>query len=129
MPAAFSIEAADDYFRPDKHIAGRLWDRFDDEEKRAALSHARRVIERIMGDDLTAPAATADNSDVREDYALYEQALWILQHSPFRANAEDTGVAYDMTGPAGENTPTGHERMAPETVRWLHWHRVRMLRG
>jgi len=116
---------ADEYFLT--HVARALWEEANDAEKEAAVRYAKAILERTKSGDLDEPAATADNTDVREDYALYEQALHVLTHNPYRANAEQTGITWDLSN----NGDTGSEMrdLCAEAIYWMGWNNVKVVRA
>lgn len=125
----FSISDADEYFKPDNHIAGALWNDEDEDKRKAALAYARRILERTKGTELDEPDAGAGNDEVREDYALFEQALWTLTNSPYLANAEGTAQGFQAQESDGEPRQRAAQRIAPQAAAWMGWNMNFLVRG
>lgn len=124
-----TLEACGQYFAKGNHPASDAWAALSPSERQAAFAYAQRMLERIKGEALEEPEAET-NYDVREDLALFEQALWSGQHNPARRNAEKTGQAYDLTKPDGSPAQTeSMEDIAPEAMRWLGWNSSAIMRG
>jgi len=74
----------DTYFLPDNHILAYTYRKYSDDEKNAAFNQSCREVAVALGRDLSDPEST----DVyRDDYAVFEQSLWILENTP-RQKAE-----------------------------------------
>ena len=116
---SFTLADATIYFKD--HPAFPLWNAADEDEKTRSLAFARRILERTKRDTLDAPSASAGSDDIREDRALFEQALWVLTNNPYRANTENTGVAWDLTDAEGESRTAVMAQLAPEARRWMGW--------
>ena len=70
----------DTYFHPDNHVKSYNWRSYTVDEQNAAFNQAYRELTANQGRDLEDP--TTDTQVYRDDYAVYEQALWILQNTP-----------------------------------------------
>ena len=109
---AITKENAEVYFRSDNHTKSQKWSSFNDTEKTAAIAQARRDITMMM--DITLD----DNEDdyiegdfIRNDYAVYEQALFSLQNT-VSPNEEGSGPQYEQTEPDAR-------MISPIARRWL----------
>ena len=122
-----TIEDADEYFAIDNHMAGPLWEKYNKDEKAAAFASARRVIERERGADLVDPIEGSDNDDLRDDYAHFEQTLWMLLHSPYRADSTNTGVSFDVGDE--EASSKAMNTICDEASKWLWWEESQTFRG
>jgi len=125
---AFTLSDANQYFRADMHPLAAVWNAQDDDTKKAALAFARKQLERRKRDTLETPASSAGNVDIREDYAHYEQALWIIRHNTLRANGEMTAANYDITTTEGEPAEGDAPRFSPEALAWMYGGRIRIYR-
>jgi len=124
-------DGADLYFAVGKHPAANKWNTFDDDERSAAVNYAKAILERAKGSTLDEPASGSGNDDIREDYALYEQALHVASTNPDRANAETSAINYDVTGPDNEPTQirATMRQITPEAIRWMGWNRIEFVRA
>jgi len=127
----FNVTDADKYFKVGSHPAAAIWNGVDTSERSAAIQYAKGLLERAKGGDLDQPASNADNTDVREDYALYEQALHVLTHNPYRANGEGTGAVWDLATSAGETSDpiAAMRELALEAIVWMGWNRIEVVRA
>ena len=128
---AFTLKDADAYFKAGVHPASAVWHNLSANERNAGLAYARKQLEWMMNDTLSTPSATADNTDVREDYALYEQAFYVATSNPYRSNAENTGVAFDATDASGNSASAelSMDSICRRARRWLRWSPHRVVRG
>ena len=116
----------DAYFQPDNHIEGKAWRAFPEDDKDAAFAQAKRELEVWLNRALADPSSGAR---YRDDYAHYEQALWILKNTPRQA--------MDGTEQA-KAIPTGKQKgvldlysvgIAPRAQHFLALNRIKMVRG
>ena len=109
------------YFKTDNHLQGHRWASFSEAQQGAAIHQARRILSRILGDELDdAEAAYVEGDSYREEYAVYEQALWMLENSAF-PNTQGTGPVYtaETPGTADNIRDSQKQYIAPEALRWL----------
>lgn len=115
-----SLTNAEAYFAPTNHIRAASWEAYSPELKAAAIAQAKRVLNRIA--QLSDIEDELDDTDdyVNPEYAIYEQALWMLQNEPM-ANADES---FSVVGAADPETDSNARKkqtavMAPEALRWL----------
>ncbi|MHA1572674.1 MAG: hypothetical protein ACTSX8_01650 [Alphaproteobacteria bacterium] len=125
---ALTIGGANDYFTPENHPAGQWWQDLDQDEREAGLAQAQRVLERSLTRTLVAPTSTS-NYGVRDDYALYEQAAWVIHTNHLRGNAEYTSIGFDLFGADGRPASESNSVISAEAQRWLAWNRLKAVRG
>lgn len=117
---AININQANLYFSNSNHIKHSIWADIDDDDKQAAIGHAKRLIALIL--DTTINESTTSDSDFpRHDIAVYEQALWMLEQSQVIPNGDETAPKF-----IGEKSPDDAEKkvktgfsIAPEAARFL----------
>ena len=112
---------ADQYFKPNKHIDGQRWQDYDEQERDAAFAHAVRVLEASQGRTMQDPAGAYEYSQ-HDDYAVYEQALYLLMEYPRKAPGSDGAVIVRDD----DNPP---DMIAPMAAHFLRKNKVKMERG
>ena len=119
---------ADTYFRPDNHLNANDWRSYTTDERDAAFAQAQREIEVYLYRSLVDPASGAT---YRDDYAAYEQALFILQHTP-RQKSTGIQAVVDLAEDSEDQDKTIPRRgttLSPQAQRFLGLNRVKMVRG
>ena len=123
-----SVTNAEVYFAPTNHIATSSWARYDPEQKAAAIAQAKRVLNRAY----TNRTSTSTVVDIERDlariivwglnpeYAIYEQALFMLQNQPM-FNADETMAIAEAADPESSTKARKPNEavIAPEALRWL----------
>lgn len=111
---------ADTYFALDSHPRAHVWEKFSQEQKTGAIVHARRVLCRAIGTTLT-ETATADGDAPRHDLALYEQALWTLENSPYVSDGDQPSPGFLATDIEADDESRRRDpgTVSPEALRWL----------
>ena len=132
------LTAANGYFAKGNHPEAKVWAGFGDPDpdvQRAAIAQAKRDIalfSKLDPDD--AENQPADPTDPlafpRIDFAVYEQALYVLENGRHVAD----GAAGATKFIAGRTVPDGaRERqgawIAPNAIRWLFQGRIQVSRG
>jgi hypothetical protein len=121
---------ADGYFAEAKHIKHAIWSSYGTKDRDAAVALAERNIWRARGTNLDDVSAYTALDLVRHDYAVFEQALYLLQNSDAVSNGEQTGVKYP--GLLEGTEPTNDiGRFGPEAQRWMGWNygQIKIQRG
>ncbi len=122
------FEGADEYFRAGHHVRGGVWGAYSEAQRAAAVASARRILSRGLSRSMRDDLGEYEEGDrYRDDFAVYEQALYMLEHG--RIVDTDAGAPYAIavdTGPAPES-PTG--LYSPEALRWLGWTGAAVIRG
>jgi hypothetical protein len=124
-----TLRDADEYFHPDKHMAGTLYAEFLDNEKKAAFAEAQRMLEKYLARQLEDPDNDVQNYDIRDDYAHFEQMLHLLRNSPFRANTERTGVSWDLINSDAETRSRNMKLISTTSMRWAGINPNMVVRG
>ena len=120
MALTISRENADAYFNINTHLMGKLWnDDLDEIDKNASIAHAKRIIERHLGISDIENETISTTAQWRPDYAVYEQALWMLISHPNQADGTKSGVKWPTVTGEGEPVQFGDVVLSPEAKRWL----------
>lgn len=104
---------ADIYFDRDNHMQSAIWQRFNPDQRAAALAQAKRELDQLLGSDID-DETEDDNPAHFPDRAAYEQALHILLKSAALHNGEETAPAW-IAGLEIDDAPYGMQAM-----RWLN---------
>jgi hypothetical protein len=88
-----------------------------------------RALGRELDDD---EAAYVEGDRTRDEYAVYEQALWILENGVI-ANGDGSAPMAEIVGASARQAPSEaqaqREAFAPEALRWLGWGGMVTIRG
>jgi len=117
---AINIAGANTYFARGNHPMARTWESFSQEDKTAAIAHAKRILCRILGRELC-ETASAITDNVREDLAAYEQALYTLRNAPGVTQGQQGVPGFVSNDPANpmDGRPADQGQLAPEARRYL----------
>lgn len=116
-----SLSGAEAYFEPVNHIRSATWGAFSPEMKAAAITQAKRALNRLARvSDIETELDVDMAAGINPEYAIYEQALWMLSNMPM-ANADNSFAVVEAADP---ETPSNARKaqtaeMSPEAVRWL----------
>lgn len=126
-----SFDNAQVYFRGGNHHKSSVWAGFGQTHRLGAVATAKRVLSRALGRAMQEDEPPYKAGDRRRDeYAVYEQALWMLEHGQI-ANAMGADPVPILTGQAdvagGADGPVA--LWAPEALRWLGWTGAAVIRG
>jgi len=113
-------ENADKYFAPENHVQSEVWFKFAGAHRAGAVANARRIFEREFRRALDDTGAS-DTIFYREDFAVYEQALWLLLGSPFGDGSGGDAVSILSGDAEGVAEANGRRRprWSPDAIRWL----------
>jgi hypothetical protein len=115
-----SLTNAEAYFAPTNHIKAATWAAFEAEIKQAAIVQAKRVLSRLARVVDIEVELDSPETGTSAEYAIYEQALWMLSNVPM-ANADNSFAVVEAADP---ETPSNARKaqtveISPEAVRWL----------
>lgn len=126
------FEGAQVYFGESNHHKSAVWSAFEQTRRTAAITSSRRVLSRAVRRELDDDEDVYAEGDSRRDaYAVYEQALWMLEHGQI-ADASGSAPVPVLTGDtdkAGVDDDGIAGLYAPEALRWLGWSGVSAVRG
>jgi len=125
---------ADIYFST--HYNSAVWNAFPHESRTNAISSARREFSRALGRAMNDDeSAYVEGDMVREEYAVYEQALYFLRTGRIADgnSAAPYPVAMPESGSDNANKrsdATPHPRYSEDALRWLgQYNGVSLSRG
>lgn len=111
-------DGAINYFT--QHLRAQVWNGFAAPQQIAAIAHAKRVLSRAIDDNID--DETIDTADYvyRPDYAVYEQALWMLENGVI-ANGEQSAPAFVASSAETPDNVRDTQKalLSPEAMRWL----------
>ena len=125
-------DGAQNYFASANHHKAAVWSKFNVKTRQGAIASARRVMARGLGrslDDDEPPYKEGDR--IREEYAVYEQALWMMENGQV-ADATGNDPVPVLTGRADVAdaiSRTPYTAFAPEALRWLGGSGASVVRG
>ena len=122
-----TVQDADAYFSPKNHVKAQSWKSFESDDKEAGFNQAKRELELSLGRDLQDPTSTT--SKQRDDYALYEQALFILSNSQRQLGVGQSKVVDLDKQKEGTQEDKRGLQIAPEASRYLGINRIKLVRG
>ena len=121
-----TIVDADRYFSPNNHVKGFSWESFSPVEREAAVKQAEREIVVYLGRDLADPA---DSDVYRDDYAVFEQALFLLEKTPHESSPGGGGKKTIAREQEKEDIEKDGVGVSPMAVRFLFKNRIKTVRG
>ena len=126
MANTIDTDGADNYFDRANHTRGHIWDRFEQDQKDAAVAQAKREVEQLIGRSLDDEPEDAPDYHF-PDRATYEQALHLLLQRAILSNGDYNAARWL----ADESVQVSDERYGPECLRWLpdRPQRKRIIRG
>ena len=119
------IDDADAYFAVTSHVKALDWANYGTNEKTAALTQAQREIEVMLNRDAYDPS-TGDR--YRDDYAIFEQALWLLEETVRTTNSQNSAQIIETVDSEQRDSTYGIT-ICPQAMRFLQIQRVRISRG
>lgn len=126
-----NFDSAQVYFGASSHHKAAVWAAFGAGHRKGAIAAARRVLTRGLGRTLDdSESAYAEGDRTRDEYAVYEQALWMLENGQI-ADATGNDPVPVLTGQpdASEARSPGAGLYAPEALRWLGVTGAAVIRG
>lgn len=126
-----TFDNAQVYFRAGNHPKSSVWSGFSTAHRQGAVATAKRVLSRELGRPMQEDEPPYQDGDRRRDeYAVYEQALWVLEHGQI-ANAMGADPVPILTGniDVAGDTNGKVSFFSPEALRWLGWTGAAVIRG
>ena len=121
MATTINKAGADTYFDEKNHVDHAKWAAFDDDQRTAAVTQATRIITRALGSAVGSETVDTDAS-YQPDYAVYEQALYMLIHSDIMPNGEETAPHWAGSGDDGAAVDALNPlSICPEARKWMDW--------
>ena len=119
-----TISDCNDYYKPDNHVKANKWRAFDDVLRQAAFTQAQRDIKLYLNRTLEDPSASQDV--YRDDYAVFEQALYMLENGNIQKTA---GASKAVKTGRNEEQREDDNWLSPQALRFLYVNRMRIARG
>ena len=116
-----SLANAEAYFAPTNHLRAASWARFDPDAKQGAITHANRFFSRLAGvADIEAYVKVDVKQGINPEYAVYEQALWMLSNLPV-ANADASFAMPEATDIKTTSKARQGQiaEISPDALRWM----------
>ena len=118
-----TLDNCDAYYRPDNHIKANKWKAYDRELRNAAFVQAQRDLKVYLNRALDNPQ---DSDIYRDDYAVYEQSLYMLENGNIQTESGAGGVVKigrDEEFNADDNW------LSPQALRYMAMSMVKVVRG
>ena len=120
-----TITDANTYFGTDNHVKTYDWTSYETAERTASLAQAQRELEVFLGRDLSDPAS---GDRYRDDYACFEQALFLLEETVRKRESETGAILVETVDSENRDKYYG-VTMGPMVMRYLAKRRVKWARG
>ena len=121
-----TVADADNFFLPNNHIQAYEWRKYSTTDKTAAFTQALRELQANQGREMQDPATT---DTYRDDYAVFSQALWILERTP-RQLMDGQDEVIDITkDDEKKNVERKGILICPEAKMYLGRSSIKMVRG
>lgn len=114
-----SVTGSETYFDKNNHLRAWVWGKFSEPQKTGALAHAKRILNRACAlDDIETEIDVT--MEINPEYAIYEQALYMLMNAPM-SNKDGTFAVAMAADPKAEGKARKAETglIAPEALAWL----------
>lgn len=130
--ATIDINGADAYFALGNHVQAQVWLKFDRVNRAGAVATAKRQFEMELGREMR-PETDPERPRINEAFAVYEQALFLLNSSAF-ADARNGDGAVMKGRQGGKSASSGAAvvaggRWSKDALRWLGAVRTEFVRG
>ena len=119
------------YFGGENHHKAAVWSGFGQQHRTGAIAAAKRILSRGLQRPVRENEPPYQAGDaVREEYAVYEQALWMLEHGQVADGLGSDPVPIITGAPdLAEARAPGAGLYAPEALRWLGTVKAAVVRG
>ena len=114
------IDNANAYFKA--HPMGAIWDEYSTDQRTNAIEYAKRELSRALGRAMKEDEPQYRYGDrVRDEYAVYEQALYVLLRDcqPKSAGVVMPSAEPDEAQPTAHTMANGKDHFSAEAMRWL----------
>ena len=118
MATTINRTLADTYFGTANHILSAVWTGFSTALRDAAIAHGIRDCSQAIGVSIINETVNT-NDYYQPDYAVYEQALFILTNSSHTSNGESAAPKWQTVDRDGEDKEKDRHFLGEEAQRWL----------
>jgi len=120
-----TITDANAYYATTSHVRSFDWANYSTDERTGALAQAKREIELFINRDVTDPATT---DRFRDDYAIFEQALFILDETVRTTTSENSAQMIETVDTEQRERNYG-VTLCPMAQKYLARQRLKVSRG
>jgi len=120
-----TIIDANAYYATTSHVRSFDWANYSTDERTGALAQAKREIELFINRDVTDPATT---DRFRDDYAIFEQALFILDETVRTTTSENSAQMIETVDTEQRERNYG-VTLCPMAQKYLARQRLKVSRG
>jgi len=120
-----TITDANAYYATTSHVRSFDWANYSTDERTGALAQAKREIELFINRDVTDPATT---DRFRDDYAIFEQALFILDETVRTTTSENSAQMIETVDTEQRSRNYG-VTLCPMAQKYLARQRLKVSRG
>ena len=121
-----TVEDANEYFLPSNHIKSYSWRKYNKDDKVAAFAQAVRVLQASQGREMEDP--DSDDDTYRDDYAVYEQALFILENTPRQLSGGVPNVV-NLVDDNNDELERKGVLISPDAAMYFAMNRIHLVRG
>jgi hypothetical protein len=123
-----TITDCEEYFHPNNHLNSYDWRSYDEDAKNAAFNQALRELQVSLNKAFQDPVSDTDR--YRDDYAHFEQALYILMNTPRQEEDGIDNVIDEADEDKDDKNPIRQGVLiSPQAQRYLRINRIHMPRG
>ena len=115
MSVTINLAGADAYFDVLNHPRSAQWSEFDEDQKKAAIAHAIRVLSRFLGSSIESETEVT-STYYYPSYAAYEQALFSLVNGQAIADGEQAGPHFLAQDPDEGGTGGVRKGNSPDAI-------------
>lgn len=120
-----TITDANTFFAATNHVRALDWSNYSTDERTGALAQAKRELELFIGRDAEDPAST---DRFRDDYAIFEQALYILDETVRTIGSQNSAQMIETVDSEQRERFYGIT-LCPIAQKYLARQRIRISRG
>ena len=125
MAYSKTITDANLFFAATNHVRALDWANYSTDERTGALAQSKRELELFIGRDAEDPATT---DHFRDDYAIFEQALFILDQTVRTVSSENSAQMVETVDTEQRSLNYG-VTLCPIAQKFLARQRLRISRG
>jgi len=124
-----TVAEADAYFDPKQNLRGKKWRDINDTRRLAGLREAQRTLELNQGRIMATPT-DSDELGPRDDYAVYEMALYLLTEIYPEKGKSPNPVRVSKKGKkVAESADLRGIQIPAHVQRWLGRNMIKVTRG
>lgn len=121
-----TVTDCDQYFLPNNHLKAYSYRKYTEDEKTAAFTQAVRELQVSQGRAMEDPD---DDDTYRDDYAVYEQTMYLLDNTSRQLEGGVPNVINLTSSEDKQEVNRVGVLIAPEALRYFAISRIKMVRG